>query len=936
MDWVNFFSAPKSRAAIAFAFALALTLILFTARHQLESDKADIDFAQRANIRIAALTSRITASLDNLQAVNQLFMVSADAITREQFHQFTQPYLSRSPYIQAFVFHRLVTREEREAYEARLRSIFPEFSIRELRDGRLVRAAEHDVYVVDEYIEPMKGNAMAFGYNSMAEPPQAAAFWRAAETGRPTATPLKPLLQGRKKGIVILMPVYRHGAPLTDAASRRAAVIGDTEVVFIAENMVTKIFEDTGVLVLPGIHINVYAAAGIQDDKLVFRHGGPPLGNRESASRFEQFFLGKARSIDHTFDLAGMPWHIVVSSAAPSIHTVHFGSLLILLTGTLLSFGFAFRIYGLATQSQRIENLVRRRTAELRATANALQLRQRAIEASPNAIVIASAKPPDFPIEYVNPAFERITGYAASDIMGKPMCRLHGTSPDSQVITELEASLHTRQEGRAVFRQYRKDGSLYWNDMYIAPVKDESNVVHHYVCMQYDVTETKRYEEELEFRANHDTLTGLANRNLLHDRLIQAISYASRYQHAVWVVFIDLDRFKFVNDSSGHGAGDELLRTMAKRLQSMISDVDTAARLGGDEFILVIPGDGERRGIVDMITRLLDEIAKPVQVQGQEFFATCSMGIAVYPNDGTDPDALISHADIAMFRAKKLGGNNFKFFETSMNEATLKRLQLEGDLRKALDQDEFELHYQPQVDLRTGKVAGVEALIRWHHPAFGFINPGRFIGLAEETGLIVQIGKWTLLTACAQNKAWQDAGLGHFTVAVNLSALEFAQPDIVQTIAAVLEQTGLSPAYLEVEMTESMVMDNVEDAVPKLKALKQLGVKLSVDDFGTGYSSLSYLTRFPIDVLKIDQSFVRNIPLQRNSATLVTSIISIAHNLDLRVIAEGVETPEQLDFLHSNGCDEIQGHYCSKPLSASKLEQLLMQDKSLEVLAPRS
>lgn len=936
MDWVNFISAPKSRAALAFSSILALTLVLFTARHKLESDKTDIDFAQRANIRIAALTSRITSSLDNLQAVNQLFMVSAEDITREQFREFTQPYLSRAPYIQAFVFHRLVTREERKQYEASLRKVFPQFRITELKDGQLVQAAERDIYVVDEYIEPMKGNAMAFGYDSLSEPPQAAAFWRAADTGRPAATPLKPLLQGKKKGIIILMPVYRHGAALTDAASRRAAVIGDTEVVFIAENMVTKIFEETGVLVLPGIHINVYAAGGTEEAKLVFRHGGPPHSDARAAGWFQQRLLGKARSVGHTFDLAGMPWHIVVSSAPPPIHTVHFGSFLILLIGTLLSFGVGMRIYGLATQSQRIEILVRRRTAELRATATALQLRQRAIEASPNAIIIASAAPPDFPIEYVNPAFERITGYLSSEIKGKPMCRLLGTSPDPQIISELEASLHTRQEGRAVFRQYRKDGSLYWNDIYIAPVKDESQAVHHYVCMQYDVTETKRYEEELEFRANYDTLTGLANRNLLRDRLLQAISYASHYQHTVWVVFIDLDRFKFVNDSSGHGVGDQLLRTMATRLQSMISDVDTAARLGGDEFILVVPGDGDKRGIVDMIAHLLDEIAKPVQVQGKEFFITCSIGLAAYPNDGTDPDMLISHADIAMFRAKKLGGNNFKFFEMSMNEATLKRLQLEGDLRKALDHDEFELHYQPQVDLHTGKVVGVEALIRWRHPAFGFIDPGRFIGLAEETGLIIQIGKWTLLTACAQNKAWQDAGLGHFTVAVNLSALEFAQPDIVQTIAAVLEQTQLRPECLEVEMTESMVMDNVEGAIPKLKELKKLGIKLSVDDFGTGYSSLSYLTRFPIDMLKIDQSFVRNIPAQHNNATLVTSIISIAHNLNLRVIAEGVETPEQLEFLHANGCDEIQGHYCSRPLSANKLEQLLMQDKSLEVLAPRS
>jgi diguanylate cyclase (GGDEF)-like protein/PAS domain S-box-containing protein len=936
MAWRQTLSLPLSRAILALGAVLALTLVMFTARYRLESDKADIDFAQRAYIRIATLTDRISASIDSLRSVNQLFMVSREEITRDQFHQFTQAYLSDFPYIQSFVFHRLVSREERKNYEASVRTIFPQFTITELRNGQLVPASDRDLYLVDDYVEPLAGNEIALGYDALSDPIQAATFWRTTNSGRPAATPLKTLLQDRKKGFTIHMPIYRRDVPLTDAASRRAAVIGDTEVVFVAENLVRKILEDNSLLAVPNLQINVYAAEGADENKLAFRHGGGSPEPRKSASRFpELLFVGKTQTVARTFDLAGQPWHIVVSSPPQALSVVHFGSLMLLLVGSFLSIGVAVRIHAIATQSRRIEELVQLRTAELHRTADALQLRQRAIEASPNAIVIAKATSPDFPIEYANPAFERITGYKAEEVIGKPMCMLQAADQNQEAVAGLKAAIHARQEAHAVFRHSRKDGTLYWNDVYIAPVKSERGEIHHYVCMQYDVTATKRYEEELEFRANYDTLTGLANRNLLQERLVQSISYASRYQHAVWVIFIDLDRFKFINDSLGHRAGDELLRTVAVRVRSMVGDVDTAARLGGDEFILVLPGDADRRGTAEMITRLLDEVAKPVFIQGKEFFITCSIGIAIYPNDGTDPDLLISHADIAMFRAKELGGNNFKFFETSMNESTLKRLQLEGDLRKALDNGEFELHYQPQVDLRTGKVVGAEALIRWRHPHLGFISPGHFIGLAEETGVIIPIGKWALQTACMQNKAWQNAGLGNIRVAVNLSALEFAQPDFVKTITAILAQTQLNPECLEIEMTESMVMHNVETVIPKLQELKALGMKLSVDDFGTGYSSLAYLTRFPIDVLKIDQSFVRNIPAQPDSATLVTSIISIGHNLHLRVIAEGVETPEQLAFLQSNNCDEIQGHYCSKPLTAAKLEQWLTREKRLEVLMPK-
>ena len=491
--------------------------------------------------------------------------------------------------------------------------------------------------------------------------------------------------------------------------------------------------------------------------------------------------------------------------------------------------------------------------------------------------------------------------------------------------------MKARREVHATVRSYRKDGAMYWNDFYVAPVRDESGEVNHFVHVNYDVTATRRYQEQLEYSANFDPLTGLANRTLLLDRLQQAIAYASLFDKTVWVALIDLDHFKFVNNSAGCGCGDMLLKVIAEHLQSAVRAADTAGRIGSDEFVLLLPQFETGPMTAETIENVMTGVAQPVSIEGKDFFVSCSIGIALFPHDGTGAESLLINAEMAMYRAKEKGGNNYQFFEPSPKARAKARLRIEGALRNAPARDEFAPYYQPQVDLKTGRIVGTEALIRWQHPEFGVLMPADFIALSEETGLIIPIGAWVLRTACRQNQAWRAAGFGKLRMAVNLSAIQFAQPNIVQTVAAALLESELAPGCLEIEMTESVVMHDVESTIATLHRLKALGVQLSVDDFGTGYSSLAYLKRFPINVLKIDQCFVRDIATNPDDASIVVSIIALAHNLRLQVIAEGVETPEQLAYLRHHECDEIQCYYFSPPMIARAIEQTLYEGKSLAV-----
>jgi diguanylate cyclase (GGDEF)-like protein/PAS domain S-box-containing protein len=461
---------------------------------------------------------------------------------------------------------------------------------------------------------------------------------------------------------------------------------------------------------------------------------------------------------------------------------------------------------------------------------------------------------------------------------------------------------------------HRKNGDVIWVSENARAVIDDKGNVHAYEGMLADITERKLYQARIEQQANYDTLTGLANRSLLQDRLQQSMLACSIYGSRLAVAFIDLDRFKFINDSLGHHIGDELLKCMAKRLISCVRDIDTVARLGGDEFVVLINDQAGPDSLRKMTERILAVVAEPWLIEQGEFNVTASVGVARYPDDGTDAQTLLKHADSAMYRAKDRGRNGVQFFTNDINVQMIENLEMESKLRRAMERGQFLLHYQPRIDLRSGTCLGAEALIRWQVSPQEIISPDRFIPLAEETGLIVPIGRWVLETACRQNKAWQDEGIGPMVVSVNVSARQLRQDDFVQTVVAVLKETGLEARYLEIELTESMVMHDAERLVAMLDELKLIGVQMSVDDFGTGYSSLSYLKRFPVDRLKIDRSFVQDLMSDTDDATIVRTIIALGHNLGLHVVAEGVETAEQRDFLRQNDCDEAQGYFFGPPV----------------------
>ena len=531
---------------------------------------------------------------------------------------------------------------------------------------------------------------------------------------------------------------------------------------------------------------------------------------------------------------------------------------------------------------------------------------------------------------YVSPAYERISGRSIEPLKTDAhswLKAVHEEDRERVRAARKEAAIGRYDE---VFRVVRPDGTIRWVRDRAFPVRDPDGEVRRITGIAEDITDRRESEERLLYLAHYDNLTSLPNRVLFYDRLKQALSQARRNDWFMAVMFLDLDRFKIVNDTLGHGAGDLLLRMVSERLTGCVRSGDTVGRLSGDEFAIVLSSLSGPDDAGFVAHKIMGTFSRPFELFGKEVFVSASIGITLFPSDSLDQDELIRNADTAMYRAKELGRNNFRFYTREMNARALDKLNLESSLRRALERNEFLLHYQPKASLSSGEITGLEALLRWRHPELGLVSPAEFMPMLEETGLIIPTGEWVIRAACKQIRAWRDAGLRPVPVAVNLSARQFQAKDLGATISRILEEEGIRHDLLELEVTESSLASNTDEAAETLAALNALGVRVAIDDFGTGHSNLSRLKRFPLDALKIDGSFVRDITTDADDAAITRAIITMAHSLDLAVVAEGVETEQQLNFLNANGCDQIQGFYFSSPLSAEDCTALIRSERRLE------
>ena len=575
--------------------------------------------------------------------------------------------------------------------------------------------------------------------------------------------------------------------------------------------------------------------------------------------------------------------------------------------------GAAFAICGIST------DITQRKKAE-----EDLQLAKKVIASANEAVVITNT---DGFIEDVNEAYLSVTGFDRDEVVGsKPGISASGKHDKAFYKKMWEQILETgRWEGEIWDR--RKNGEIYPTWMSINTVRDDQGKATHYVGIFNDITGKKETETRLEELAYFDVLTGLPNRLLFRDRLNHEIASCRRHQSKLAVIFVDLDNFKLINDSQGHLAGDKLLEVIGKRLLSKARETDTVARLGGDEFTIVLTDISDPEHVSEFARNMIDTINQPMTIYGQPAKIGASAGIAIYPGDGEDMETLIKNADIALYQAKEQGRNNYQFFSAALQEQILSRIQLERDLRNALAKKEFVVYYQPKFNIRENRILGMEALVRWMPDKDTLIAPGDFIPLAEETGLIVPIGEWVLETACRQTADWERATGRKLRVAINLSAAQFRQENLVESISRTLEESGLDADNLELELTESMVMHDVEKAIVQMNMLRELGLQLSIDDFGTGYSSLEYLKRFPINSLKIDRSFIRDLAEDSQDAAIIEAIIAMADKLKMNVIAEGIETEAHMKFVRSVGCHEAQGYYLGRPMSAEDFNSTLQEEE---------
>lgn len=921
------------------ASGLALTVLLTQVVRHIEQEWERTELEKRLERHTSAIHGALRHAEHDLSGLTKVFAVFGH-VGWAEFEQLTKPILFRQPDIQHFSYHQVLGPQELPALEREMKQRFPDFTLSAIENGKLVPLQPQTKNRVITYLSPLEGNEHALGLVVSTREQQARAEQRACSTGRPVATPPYQLISQPpgQLGFVMLAPIYRSSGSGTQTGGAPCEnVVGYMAAVYDVERFVNEAFLTRRLLIPSETSISVEAmTAEGQVARVFHREASAP----SSSCWYCRLYPDPLPvSLSQEFEAAGLQWRVTLSRTSWA-STLPIGSLVTLLAGVLISLLSAFYVHGLLQRSRRINRLVRQREADLRRAGEVLsqyldlsnefrKLSELFLQAPG---FMAIVRGPEHVFEIANEAYYQLVG--RRDIVGRSVKDALPELATQGILCLLDEVYATGEPFVAAalpltLRNNEGEDRALLLDFVYQPIFGNDGRVTGIFAQGIDRSHEFQTQDRLQHLTTHDALTGLPNQTLLYDRLEQSILRSGQAQSLVVLCVIDMDGFKLINETLGRRAGDRALQEVAERLQGGLLEPVTIARLAGDKFALFyecLRCNLDPGWLPQQVIALMEA---PIRAGECDLFLSCSIGIAVYPDDATAAETLLQAGELAMYNAKDNGRNNFQYFQPQMNEAVRGRLRIEADLRLALNRRELAVHYQPQVDLGTGQLVAVEALLRWNHPERGLLGAGDFIGLAEETGLIVPIGEWVMRSACVQACNWREAGLGDIRVAVNLSACQFHQSNLAQMISTLLDETGLPPHLLEIELTESLVMRDVDRAVDTLTALRALGLQLSVDDFGTGYSSLAYLKRFPIDVLKIDRSFVNEIPGNQNDAAIANAIISMAHSLGMRVIAEGVETESQCAFLANNLCDQIQGYLYARPLAADELEALVREKRSL-------
>jgi diguanylate cyclase (GGDEF)-like protein/PAS domain S-box-containing protein len=891
---------------------LASTLLLTFVIYRVTLDNEAVAHQARFTSYAEEVANTINARFARYEAVLDagagLFVSNDGRISRKAWEQFNDAIQVESKYpgISSFQYLAYVPGSQLGRFLTTTRA--------DGASGFTITPADHfDFYCPIVYAAPRDAVNYLLGFNPCHAEMNMGVLVDARDTGAVALSKpldLRDVDSKSHRGVVAVRALYRNGADVSTSSRRRIALYG-----WLAETLPMDRVVATRVLP-SGLNMDVRIEdTALQGKDAVIYDNGE--GSIEEGEHWWQRMAHYHATYATTLSVGGRSWRLSFAEE-PGVAWI---AVLILLAGVMVSVPVTLLVLNLGLTRSRALKLAERMTESLR------EQEQMLSSITGNIADGIYRSTPDKGMIYANEALARMFGYASvTELMNVAGPILYANPRRRQELTQL---LDDNGQYRNEEVEYqRKDGTRFFAVNGATTVKDADGNPLYFDGVISDITERKRAEAQVYQLAHYDSLTGLPNRALLRDRLGQAMSDARRRGAKLAVLYLDLDRFKTVNDSLGHETGDKLLKSVATRLRECMRDSDTISRQGGDEFLLILRDCNDAPSVAKVAEKLQEAVARPVSIGEYELHVTPSIGISLFPDDADDLDELIRNADAAMYHAKENGRFNFQFFTPEMNTRAYERLSLEGSLRQAVDRGEFRLQYQPQVDLRTGKIMGVEALLRWQRQ-HEEVSPSVFVPVLESSGMIGQVGEWVLREACRQNREWQLQGLPPIPMAVNLSAIQFNRRNMADTVSAILAETGLEPRWLELEFTESAVMHDSREVAGIIGRLDDLGVQLALDDFGTGYSSLSYLRRFHLDKLKIDQSFVRDIDLDVDDAAIVAAIISMAHNLKVVAVAEGVETRGQCEFLRSHGCDAMQGYLFSKPLTPEAFADLLKSGRTL-------